>query len=236
MPEYFSIHEEGYRKYREKGKFGWYSREAQAEHCAVYAEMLESGHVPRKGRLLEMGCGDGEKSMWFASRGYLVTGVDLSPAAITWAKDKAKDRGLDVAFLVDDVLELGTQEDESFDLVLDGHCLHCIVGDGRRMFLAAAMRVLKPGGFFRVESMCQPLQDPDVNVKLPFAYDHVLRRLFLNDDPYRHIGYPDGILGEIKQAGFRIVKYEEVEARPERDDEWTDGIRVDAVKPIAKAS
>lgn len=34
---------------------------------------------------------------------------------------------------------------EQFDFILDGFCLHCIIGEDRPVFLANAFRLLKPG-------------------------------------------------------------------------------------------
>jgi Methyltransferase domain len=60
-----------------------------------------------------------------------MTGVDVSPAAIDWATERSTSfSGVD--FRVDDVLHLATCADADFDAVVDGHCLHCIIGPDRR--------------------------------------------------------------------------------------------------------
>jgi len=70
------------------------------------------------GTALDLGCGEGGDALWLASRGWQVTGVDISDTAIERAKAAAKEAGSlpgSVEFLARD---LETWEDErAFDLV-----------------------------------------------------------------------------------------------------------------------
>jgi SAM-dependent methyltransferase len=69
-------------------------------------------------RVLDVGCGVGRWSRLLASRGALVTGVDLSPTMIAQAKRRARNSGLAnrCQFLVQDLAELDVAA--GFDLVL----------------------------------------------------------------------------------------------------------------------
>ena len=49
-------------------------------------------------------------------------------------------------FQTGNVLNLTWHASNSFDIVLDGHCFHCIIGPDRAQFLREAFRVLKPAG------------------------------------------------------------------------------------------
>ena len=51
------------------------------------------------GEVLELGCGEGHIARLLAGKGYRVTGVDISPTAIQWAKEKTLDTGLHVEYL-----------------------------------------------------------------------------------------------------------------------------------------
>ena len=51
-------------------------------------ELLESGTL-KPSKALDIGCGTGYYSLYLASKGFDVTGVDLSPSAIAIARDKA---------------------------------------------------------------------------------------------------------------------------------------------------
>jgi ubiquinone/menaquinone biosynthesis C-methylase UbiE len=95
-------------------------------------------------RLLEIGCGMGFDSLEFIKRGVEVSAIDLTPAAIEFARRHfaavgAQPRHLDVG----DALNLPFPDD-SFDAVYANGVLHC-TGDTPRA-IAEARRVLKPGG------------------------------------------------------------------------------------------
>ena len=51
---------------------------------------LEICERPQKGKLLELGCGEGHHCRAFQKLGFSVTGIDISPTAIAWAKEKAR--------------------------------------------------------------------------------------------------------------------------------------------------
>jgi len=60
------------------------------------------------GRALDLGCGEGGDSLWLASQGWSVTGIDISPTAIDRARaaaDKADVRRADVRWVVADLEE-----------------------------------------------------------------------------------------------------------------------------------
>lgn len=68
------------------------------------------------GRALDLACGEGRNAVWLAERGWRVTGVDFSDVALAKAARLAERRGVEVEWIVGDVLahELGRQ---AFDLV-----------------------------------------------------------------------------------------------------------------------
>lgn len=66
-------------------------------------------------RVLDLACGEGTFAVEIAKRGYQVTGVDLSPDMLRFAREKAKEAGVDVKFIEQDMRDL--QLDEKFDLV-----------------------------------------------------------------------------------------------------------------------
>lgn len=122
-------------------------------------DALAQPWAPRAGRAIELGCGTGPMTRWLAARGFDAVGIDVSPTAIALAQEQSKGAST-VHFQVADACA-GTLSalDASFDLVLDGHCLHCIPGEAdRQRFLETARRLLRPGGIFLLDTMCTPLQ------------------------------------------------------------------------------
>lgn len=63
----------------------YYHHNPRHEHAFV-SSLLRKHHVPRGSRLIDLGCGNGFYASAFACHGLRVTAVDLSPAAIEYAK------------------------------------------------------------------------------------------------------------------------------------------------------
>jgi cyclopropane fatty-acyl-phospholipid synthase-like methyltransferase len=107
----------------------------------------ESGEV--KGSILDVGCGTGENSLYFASLGHNVEGVDFSPRAIKKAQEKAKKRQIEnVNFAVLDALQLSKLSEEKFDNVIDCGLFHTFTDLDRVKFVKGLHSVLKQDGTY----------------------------------------------------------------------------------------
>ena len=96
----------------------------------------------KPGRTLDLGCGSGGNALWLAERGWRVTGVDFSDAAIEKGKTRAAERGVEVEFVVSDVATY--RPDGQYDLVTSFYIQ--LWPDQRARMLAAAAEALAPGG------------------------------------------------------------------------------------------
>jgi cyclopropane fatty-acyl-phospholipid synthase-like methyltransferase len=110
-----------------------------------------------KGKVLDAGCGTGDHSIFFASRGCTVTGIDFVEEAITRAKKKAEGRKLPVTYLAKDALELKGWK-ERFDCVIDSGLFHVFSDADRRRYVEGLATVLKPGG--KLFLMCFSDEEP----------------------------------------------------------------------------
>jgi SAM-dependent methyltransferase len=114
--------------------------ETVADIHGVVIERLD----PQPGqRLLDLACGTGAVAELAAATGAEVVGVDIAPALIEQARERAAERGLEIDYRVGDVeaLEL---EDASFDLVAST-CGVMFAPDHQAVARELA-RVTKPGG------------------------------------------------------------------------------------------
>jgi SAM-dependent methyltransferase len=101
------------------------------------------------GRALDLGCGPGRNALQLASRGFEVDAVDLSPAAVAWAEERARETGARVRFHCGDAFALADGElSGPYDLVYDSGCFHHLPPHRRVSYLALLDQVLAPGGHF----------------------------------------------------------------------------------------
>lgn len=98
-------------------------------------------------KILDLACGFGRHSLELARRGFAVTGVDITPDYIQYAREQAESEGLDARFLCADIREVGFESE--FDLVLnmaDGAVGYLENDAENRKIFAVVSKALKPGG------------------------------------------------------------------------------------------
>jgi len=112
----------------------------------ILVEFVEKGLV-KKGKALDLCCGAGTNTVYLAQNGFEVTGIDISPTALEYAKAKAKKADVAINFSVENFVELPFK-DEAFDFVFDMGCFHHVEPEDRQRFIQGVSRVLKQGGMY----------------------------------------------------------------------------------------
>jgi|HubBroStandDraft_6_1064221.scaffolds.fasta_scaffold165638_2 SAM-dependent methyltransferase len=95
-------------------------------------------------RTAELGCGTGTNSIYLASRGFNVTGLDCSSVALSQARTKAAEAGADVQFLEADLCRFNL-ELEPFDFIFDRGCYHSVRRIDVAGFLKTLRKLSRPG-------------------------------------------------------------------------------------------
>ena len=117
----------------------------RAEPPALLVEAVAARQTP-PGRALDIGCGSGVFSVWLAERGYDVTAIDFTPAALEMARDRAQKAGADITFHEVDVTT-PWEAPAPFDVVVDSGCLHCFGAPApRAAYRANVLSWLAPNG------------------------------------------------------------------------------------------
>jgi len=101
------------------------------------------------GAVLDAGCGTGDNALHIASLGLAVLGFDVAATAVSIARARAADRGVDAEFVVADALRLQGLG-RAFDTVLDCALLHTFDRHERREYVASLASVTRPGARLRV--------------------------------------------------------------------------------------
>ncbi len=105
----------------------------------------EAGNL-RPGFALDAGCGHGSDTLWLATRGWQVTAVDFSAAALAHAQSTAEAAGADVAGRVDWIeadLARWTPQPGRYDLVV---CLYVHVPGSVTQMVRRMGSGVAPGG------------------------------------------------------------------------------------------
>jgi SAM-dependent methyltransferase len=97
----------------------------------------------KPGRAIVFGCGSGTNAIYLASRGFEVTGVDVSPAALAIASKKARRAGVQVDWILADVVALPPLE--PYDLIFDRGCYHHVCQYDSPGFVKSLRRLSKAG-------------------------------------------------------------------------------------------
>lgn len=119
-------------------------------------ELIESKKI-RQCKCLDSGCGEGFFSIYLASQGFDVTGVDLSENAISYAKENAEKQEIKIKFIAMDVADLD-KLNEKFDFIFEWALLHHIMPEKRKKYVENISNLLNKGG--KYFSMCFNEKDP----------------------------------------------------------------------------
>jgi SAM-dependent methyltransferase len=96
------------------------------------------------GAILDAGCGTGENALHIASLGLRVLGVDVAETALSIARKKAADRGIDADFVLADALHLD-RLGRVFETVLDCGLFHTFDSGERPDYVASLASVTSRG-------------------------------------------------------------------------------------------
>jgi SAM-dependent methyltransferase len=110
-------------------------------------DLVESGDL-RPCKAIDLGCGTGNYAIYLAGRGFRVTGVDISPTAITLAGENAKNKGVRCDFIVADVLGDLKEVEGTFDFAYDWELLHHIFPEQRNTYVENVAGLLNPKGHY----------------------------------------------------------------------------------------
>lgn len=105
--------------------------------------------LSKSGRALAVADGEGRNGVWLAEQGLQVTSVDFSPSGQRKAKALARERGVEVSFVLADV-HAWTYPDAAFDVVAEIFTQFSAPADRDRKW-EGMRRTLKSGGLLIIQ-------------------------------------------------------------------------------------
>jgi ubiquinone/menaquinone biosynthesis C-methylase UbiE len=163
-------------------------------------------------QVLDLGCGFGALSLYFAARGGLVTGIDPVEDRLGVGRDVAAEHQLSAGF------ERGTMQDlqlpdATFDVAVQNNSLCYVVSrEDRDRALRETLRVLRPGGYLVVRNpnRWHPLDQftglPLLQLLPPDRATRVAERVGRARSTVR-LASPPEALRELRRAGFSEVAH-----------------------------
>ena len=125
-----------------------YSHRNQEEAERLVELIAKNSNLKANSLVLDMACGAGRHALTFAKLGFKVTAVDLSQRLISEAKKNANLEGVELDFILSDILEY--ESNKKFDLVVN---LFTSIGyfendDENYTVIKKAYNLLNQGGYF----------------------------------------------------------------------------------------
>lgn len=98
------------------------------------------------GRALDLGCGTGTETIYLATHGWDVTGIDMTPRALAIARHHADAAGVAPRLVDGDVTRLDELDvGNGYTLLLDLGCFHTLPDDRRPPYVTGVSHAAAPG-------------------------------------------------------------------------------------------
>lgn len=201
-------------------------------------------------KLIDLGCGAGIYTELFYSKGYQVTGFDLSRNSIQYAKQSAETKQLKIRYLNGDYIQ--TQIKDNYDLVTMIYCDFGVLScSERKILLQKIYELLLPNGCFlfdvftpvkykdRKEFKIWSYEEKGFWRNEPYLLLHSLYRydydnsfleqyIIAEEDQatcyniWEHAFLLDELKDDLQNAGFKTLQfYEDVAGSPYKSDSET---------------
>lgn len=164
------------------------------ENLVSYMEM----GILKRGKALDIGCGNGRNSLYLAGQGFETQGIDFSKTSIDWANEMALNKGINVNFINKSIFDFESQ-DKSYDFIYDSGCLHHIKPHRRGRYLEKVANLLKDDGYFGLT--CFNLKG-GANIS---DYD-----VYRDYSMHGGLGFSEKKLREIIEPHFSIIEFREM--------------------------
>jgi ubiquinone/menaquinone biosynthesis C-methylase UbiE len=161
--------------------------------------MFANSGITKDSRVLDLGCGNGNSSIWLAQKtGCEIVGIDLGKARIQNAKQKLQEYPSLKCYFQEASITNLPFEDNDFTHVWSQAVLYHV--HDLKKGLQEVYRVLKDQGVFIFDDLVQPRKDISEEAKI-----HVYDRLFF-EGKYSHESY----LNELQNLGFMVVQAQDI--------------------------
>lgn len=142
-------------------------------------DLVKSGRISPC-RTIDLGCGTASNVIFLAQNGFKVTGIYYAVSAIRLGQERAKEAGVTVNFIQDDLTNL-QHTNGTYDLLVDYGTLDDLISQDRDLYLQNVLPLSHPGSLFLLYCFEWQLRWWEkVILKLSFLAQWLLTRVKLN--------------------------------------------------------
>ncbi|MEK6590314.1 MAG: class I SAM-dependent methyltransferase [Nitrospinota bacterium] len=180
------------------GEHGW-PTEGPSRSVVRFLKYIKRG-MPR-GKVLDIGCGEGRHTIFFAENGFDAYGIDMEPLAIGRANKFARAKGVKrhTHFIVADALNLPFLK-SNFNIAIDYGCLHHIKKSDWKTYIENIKMILKEDAFFILSVFTTKFKH--------YEGDKRKRKWIIHKNHYDHF-FTKGDLKQLFRKPFKVLKIEE---------------------------
>jgi SAM-dependent methyltransferase len=200
MKKYYEAYDDRYRQVH-KENLHWFDENPSS----IVLEMMKKYAVPRNGKILEIGCGEGRDARAVLRSGFALTATDISGEAVAYCKRIMPEFAQ--SFRVLDCLS--DKLDEKFDFIYAIAVVHMLVPDkDRDGFYRFLREHLKPEGIALVCTMGDGEFEMQSDINRAFELqerEHESGAMLVAGTSCRMVSFPT-FEAELKRNGLEIVE------------------------------
>lgn len=184
----------------------YYKKTGDLTKPSRFARFVRANYLSEGSALLELGCGNGRDSLFFAAQGLKVTAIDASDYAIA----ELVQRGVDNAeFICGDFVEAPSIYSRQYDFCYSRFSLHAITAAQEDLLLRNVKNSLDGGGKFFIE--VRSVNDPLFGKGTPVTAvgGGYLKNCFIYDGHFRRFIDKAELEENLLTKGFKIEYSEE---------------------------
>ncbi len=188
---------------------------------SLFASSMLDKYMKEGKELIELGCGNGRDSLYFAEKGLNVIGIDASQVIINELQDKNTYHNC--TFICDDFVNTEAIYQIQYDYCYSRFTLHAINEHQETQILLKAYNMLKDKGYLFIEA--RSIHDGKYGLG-----KEVEKNAFIYDEHYRRYIDLSELSSKLRDMGFIIVEQEESDQFAPKKGEHTVCVRVVAQK------
>lgn len=164
-------------------------------------------YVPRKGIIVEAGCGLGRYVFLLTKLGIDIDGIDFSDETIEFLNKWKVQNNYDGNFLVDDVTKLHYSDNSISGYLSFGVVEHFY--EGPQKPIEEAFRVLKPGGIAIITTPSKSwfYYFNSIRVRIRNTIKRLIGRKIVKPPFFQYWYSPKQLKQFVEEAGFTVVRY-----------------------------